>query len=40
MGTASITSTIIYDPDDGGSTHLWNVGLLQQDYTAKYPRRL
>jgi hypothetical protein len=26
-------------PDDGGSTHLWNVGLLL-DYTALYPRRL
>jgi hypothetical protein len=27
-------------PDDGGSTHLRNVGLLQQDYTALHPRRL
>jgi hypothetical protein len=26
-------------PDDGGSTHLWNVGLLQRDYTALCPRR-
>jgi hypothetical protein len=26
--------------DDGGSTHLWNFGLLQRDYTALYPRRL
>jgi hypothetical protein len=26
--------------DDGGSTHLSNVDLLQQDYTALYPRRL
>jgi hypothetical protein len=26
--------------DDGGSTHLWNVGLLQLDYTALYPWRL
>jgi hypothetical protein len=25
--------------DYGGSTHLWNVGLLQQDYTALHPRR-
>jgi hypothetical protein len=24
----------------GGSAHLWNVGLLQRDYTALYPRRL
>jgi hypothetical protein len=22
--------------DDGGSTRLWNVGLLQRDYTALY----
>jgi hypothetical protein len=29
-----------YYPDDRGSTHLWNVGLLQWDYTALYPRRL
>jgi hypothetical protein len=26
-------------PDDVGSTHLWNVGLLR-DYTVLYPRRL
>jgi hypothetical protein len=26
--------------DDGGSTHLRNVGLLQRDYMALYPRRL
>jgi hypothetical protein len=26
-------------PDDGGSTHLWNVDLLQQDYTLLYPRK-
>jgi hypothetical protein len=25
---------------DGGSPHLWNVGLLQQDYTVVYPRKL
>jgi hypothetical protein len=24
-------------PDDGGSTHLWKLGLLQLDYTALYP---
>jgi hypothetical protein len=29
-----------YRPDDGGSVHLWNVGLLQQNYTALCPRRL
>jgi hypothetical protein len=27
-------------PDDRSSTRLWNVGLLQRDYTALYPRRL
>jgi hypothetical protein len=27
-------------PDDGGSTHLWNVGLLKRDYKALHPRRL
>jgi hypothetical protein len=27
-------------PDYEGSTHLWNVGLLQWDYTALYSRRL
>jgi hypothetical protein len=26
--------------DDGGSTVLWNVGLLKRDHTALYPRRL
>jgi hypothetical protein len=26
--------------DDGGKTHLWNVGLLKRDYTALYQRRL
>jgi hypothetical protein len=30
---------IIYYPDDGGSTYLWNFGLLWE-YTALYPRRL
>jgi hypothetical protein len=24
-------------PDDGGSRHLWNIGLLERDYTALYP---
>jgi hypothetical protein len=27
-------------PDDGCSTHVWNIGILQRDYTALYPRRL
>jgi hypothetical protein len=27
-------------PDDGGSSHIWNVGLLQRDYTALHPGRL
>jgi hypothetical protein len=27
-------------PDDGSSTHLWKVCLLQRDYTALYPTRL
>jgi hypothetical protein len=27
-------------PDDGGSTHLRNVGLLKRDYTALHLRRL
>jgi hypothetical protein len=31
---------IIHNPDDGGRMHLWKVGLLQQDYTALYIRRL
>jgi hypothetical protein len=26
--------------NDGGSTHLWNVGQLQHDYMALHPRRL
>jgi hypothetical protein len=27
-------------PDDGGSKHLWNAGLLPRDHMVKYPRRL
>jgi hypothetical protein len=27
-------------PDNGCSIHSWNFGLLQQDYTALYPRKL
>jgi hypothetical protein len=37
MRTASIIGVIICHLDDGGSTHLWNVGLLR-DYTALYSR--
>jgi hypothetical protein len=37
--TASIISAI-HHPDDGGSTHLWNVGQHLLDYTAVHPRRL
>jgi hypothetical protein len=28
------------DDEDGGSMHLRNVGLLQRDYTALYPRNV
>jgi hypothetical protein len=39
--TASMIKAInIYSRDDGGSTHFRNVGLLQQNYMALYPRRL
>jgi hypothetical protein len=31
---------LIHRPDDGGSMHLWNVSLLQWDYTALYPTKL
>jgi hypothetical protein len=31
---------LIHHLDDGGSTHLWNVGMLQRDCTALYHRRL
>jgi hypothetical protein len=41
----SYTSTgfmnaLIYRHNDGGSTHLWHVDLLQQEYTVPYPKRL
>jgi hypothetical protein len=26
--------------DDGSGTHLWNVGILQREYTVSYPRKL
>lgn len=29
-----------YRPEDGSSTHLWNVGQLLWEYTAQYPRKL
>jgi hypothetical protein len=29
-----------YCPDDGGGTHLSNVGIFQQDYATLRPRRL
>jgi hypothetical protein len=29
-----------YRPDDEGSTHLRNIGLIQRDYVALYPKRL
>jgi hypothetical protein len=31
---------MIAGPDDGGSMHDWNVGLLPQAYTALHPRKL
>jgi hypothetical protein len=31
---------IIYRPEDGSSTHLWNVSLLKRDYTALCPIKL
>jgi len=34
------SARLIHRPVDGGSTHLWNVGLLQRDYSALYARRL
>jgi hypothetical protein len=30
----------IHHQDDGGSTHLWNVGILQRDYTVLHPKKL
>jgi hypothetical protein len=30
----------MYRSDDGRSTHVWNVGLLQRDYMELCPRRL
>jgi hypothetical protein len=31
---------LIHRPEDGGSMHLWNVGILQRDYRTLYPRKL
>jgi hypothetical protein len=33
-------SRLVHLPDYWGSTHFWNVGLIQRDYTALYPRKL
>jgi hypothetical protein len=38
--TVSIVRVMNDGPDDGGNTHLWNVGPLQWDYKALQPRRL
>jgi hypothetical protein len=38
--TVSIISAMSHRRDDGGSTHLWNVGLLPRDYTVLNPRKL
>jgi hypothetical protein len=34
------TADSVHRPDDRASTFLWNVGLLQRNYTAQYPTRL
>jgi hypothetical protein len=31
---------LIHRPDNGGITHLCNVGILQRDYRALYPTKL
>jgi hypothetical protein len=36
----SFRARLSHIPDGGGSTHLWNIGQLQLDYTALHPRRL
>jgi hypothetical protein len=33
-----IMRLLTYRNDDGGSTLLWNVGVLPRDYMALYPR--
>jgi hypothetical protein len=35
-----IANCLHHHPDDGGSTSVWNVGLLQREYTALYPWKL
>jgi hypothetical protein len=30
----------LHRPDEGGSMHLRNVGIIQRDYMVMYPRRL
>jgi len=32
--------SLTHRSDDGGSTHLWNVGQHLLDYTVVHPRRL
>jgi len=36
----SFRARLIHRSDDGGSTHLWNVGQLKRDYTALHRKRL
>jgi hypothetical protein len=31
---------LTHRPDDGNSKHLRNVGVLLQEYTAEYPRKM
>jgi len=33
-------TSLIHHPEDGGSTHHSNVGILKRDYTALHARRL
>jgi hypothetical protein len=35
-----IAYCLLHRPDDGGSTHVWNVGLLQRENTTLHHRRL
>jgi hypothetical protein len=37
---STVTLPFYFMADDGSSTHVWNVGLPQRDYTALHPRRL
>jgi hypothetical protein len=40
MAFWDIAPYLSHRPDDGGTAHLWYVGLLQREYTAQFPRRL